>query len=141
MNTTTQPRPLTVGELSRRTGVPAKALRDYTDLGLISTLGRSPANYRLYDSAAEWCVRLIGELRGLGLTVAEIHELTRSCSASFGTRLPSYLDRSRERLEQRIAAARQTLRRIERFEAEHGAGPVGYDDVCPTTDPRCALSA
>jgi len=30
---------ITVGELSRRTGVPAKALREYTDWGLIDTLG------------------------------------------------------------------------------------------------------
>ncbi|MBB2504027.1 MerR family DNA-binding transcriptional regulator [Amycolatopsis echigonensis] len=132
---------MTVGELSRRTGVSVKALREYTDLGLIRTLGRSPANYRLYDSVAEWCVRLIGELRSLGLTVAEIRELTSRCATSFGTRLPDYLDRSRERLEQRIAAARQTLRRIEDFQAEHRAGPLGYDDVCPTGDPRCAASA
>jgi MerR family copper efflux transcriptional regulator len=65
-----------VGELSRRTGGPVKALREYTDLGPIYTLGRSTANYRLFNVDAEWCVRWIGQLRGLGLTVAEIRELT-----------------------------------------------------------------
>lgn len=34
--------PMTVGELSRRTGVPIKTLRQYTDWGLIYTIGRSP---------------------------------------------------------------------------------------------------
>ncbi|GAA3137054.1 hypothetical protein JOF29_000040 [Kribbella aluminosa] len=45
-------RPMTVGELSRRTAVPVKTLREYTDLGLIYTIGRSPANYRLFDADA-----------------------------------------------------------------------------------------
>jgi DNA-binding transcriptional MerR regulator len=137
-------RPMTVGELSRRTGVPVKALREYTDLGLIYTIGRSPANYRLFDSDAEWCVRLIGELRGLGLTVAEIRELTSQRLAedgeSFGARLAAYLDRSLERLEQRIAAGRQTLRRIEAFQAAHRAEMTG-DGGCWTGDPRCTASA
>ncbi len=63
---------MTVGELSRRTGVPIKTLRMYADWGLVYTVGRSATNYRLFDSDALWCVRLIYELRALGLTVAEI---------------------------------------------------------------------
>jgi len=55
---------ITVGELSRRTGVPAKALREYTDWGLIDTLGRSQANHRLYPSDAVWRVQAIAILRG-----------------------------------------------------------------------------
>lgn len=43
---------MTVGELSRRTGVSVRKLREYTDLGLIYTLGRSPANVRLFDTDA-----------------------------------------------------------------------------------------
>lgn len=68
--------PMTIGRLSRLTGAPIKTLREYTDLGLIHTLGRSPANYRQFDADALWCVRWISELRSLGLTVAEIRELT-----------------------------------------------------------------
>jgi DNA-binding transcriptional MerR regulator len=66
---------MTVGELSRRTGVPVKALREYTDWGLIYTLGRSGANYRLYDEEALRCVQAITELLGLGLILAEIRWL------------------------------------------------------------------
>ncbi len=36
-----------VGELSRRTRVPIKNLRQYADWGLIYTSGRSESNYRL----------------------------------------------------------------------------------------------
>lgn len=33
---------MTVGELSRRTGVPIKTLRTYADTGLVHTVGRGP---------------------------------------------------------------------------------------------------
>ncbi len=66
---------MTIGELSRRTGMPVKALRDYEGMGLISTVGRSPGNYRLFDGSALWCVGVIRGLRSLALTVAEICEV------------------------------------------------------------------
>jgi predicted site-specific integrase-resolvase len=43
---------MTVGDLSRRTGVAVKTLRQYTDWGLIYTVGRSATNYRLFDADA-----------------------------------------------------------------------------------------
>ena len=57
---------MTIGALSRRTGVPVKALREYEDLGLIYTVGRSAGNYRLFDEEALWCVGVIGTLRDSG---------------------------------------------------------------------------
>ncbi|MFC9543033.1 MerR family transcriptional regulator [Streptomyces sp. NPDC056956] len=138
-------RTMTVGELSRRTGVPVKTLREYTDLGLIYTLGRSPTNYRMYDTDALWCVRFIGQLRGLGLTVTEIRELTTAYldgpDGPVGSHLAELLHRSRERLRQRIAAQQQILDRIEKFEAEHQAD-LAEGDLCWAGDPRgCDLRA
>ena len=101
--------PMTVGELSRRTGVPVKNLR-HTDWGLIYTVGRSPTNYRLFDADALWCVELIGQLRGLGLTVAEIRELTGT-DTPIGPRLAELLHRSRARLTPRIAELEQMFER------------------------------
>jgi len=130
---------MTVGELSRRTGVPVKTLREYTDLGLIYTLGRSPANYRLFDADALWCVRFIDQMRGLGLTVAEIRELTSAwlegASASAGPRMAKLLRRSRERAQRRIAEQQHILGRIEAFEAEHRAD-LTTDGLCWAGDPR-----
>jgi DNA-binding transcriptional MerR regulator len=63
---------MTIGTLSRRTGVPVKALRAYEDMGLIYTVGRSPGNYRLFGDEALWCVGVVGALRDLGLTLEEI---------------------------------------------------------------------
>ena len=43
---------MTIGQLSRRSGVPIKVLRDYEDLGFLYTLGRSESNYRLFGEEA-----------------------------------------------------------------------------------------
>ena len=138
MSTNTAP-PMTVGELSRRTGVPIKTLREYTDLGLVYTLGRSRSNYRLFDTDALWCVRFIGQMRDLGLTVAEIRELTTAwlhgAGASAGPRLARLLARSRERAQRRIAEQQHLLARIEAFEAEHRRD-LTQDGLCWAGDPR-----
>lgn len=67
--------PMTIGQLSRRTGVPTKALRTYEALGFLYTLGRSESNYRLFGEEAVWCVQVVQGLRSLGLTLKEIQAL------------------------------------------------------------------
>ena len=66
---------MTIGALSRRTGLRVKTLREYEDLGLIYTVGRSPGNYRLFNDEALWCVGIVSTLRALGLTLTEIVDL------------------------------------------------------------------
>ena len=118
---------MTVGELSRRTGVSTKNLRAYTDQGLIYSVGRTAANYRLYDSEALWCVAVIAELRQLGLTVAEIDEFVRGNldadgqgnGEPIGPRLAPMLDMSRARVERQIAELVEVRRRIDAFVADH----------------------
>lgn len=111
--------PMTVGELSRRTGVPTKNLRAYTDWGLIYSVGRTAGNYRLYDEEALWCVAAITELRQLGLTLAEIREFGADYRAltgdPIGPRLAQLLDRSRARVERQIVELEEVRRRIDDF--------------------------
>jgi MerR family copper efflux transcriptional regulator len=66
---------MTVGELARRSGMSAKAIRQFEGLGLIYSAGRSEANYRLFEESAIWCIQVIGNLRALGLTIKEIQQL------------------------------------------------------------------
>src|SRR5215472_43187 len=63
---------MTIGQLSRRSGVPIKVLRKYEDLGFLYTLGRSESNYRLFGEDALWCVQVVQGLRSLGLTLKEL---------------------------------------------------------------------
>ncbi|GAC1401998.1 MAG: hypothetical protein NVSMB60_17840 [Mycobacterium sp.] len=117
---------LTLGDLSRRTGIPIKAIRFYTDHGLVNTLGRSPAGYRAYTSEALCCLQLITTMRGLGLTITEIRELTRPQPQSPGPRLAGLHAASHERITERIAALQATLARIDAYERDHHAELTGH---------------
>lgn len=114
---------MTVGELSERTGVSVKVLREYADTGLVYTVGRSAANYRLFDDDALWCVRWIGNLRSLGLTVAEIRELAAVYSdhsdQPIGPHLAQRLSVAKTRLDARITELEQMRQRIDDFQAAH----------------------
>jgi DNA-binding transcriptional MerR regulator len=57
----------TIGQLARRTGVPARTVRFWSDAGLIPPAGRSAGGYRLYDSEAAARLDLVRTLRELGL--------------------------------------------------------------------------
>lgn len=135
---------MTVGQLSRRTGVSIKNLRQYTDWGLIYSVGRSATGYRLFDAEALWCVGLIDTLRGLGLTVAEIRELGRRRRAGEppGPLLAEQLRVSRARITARMTELERTLERLDAYEADHRA-ELGDDSGADWTgDPRaCANCA
>jgi MerR family transcriptional regulator, copper efflux regulator len=127
---------MTVGELSRRTATPARALRTWTDMGLVYSAGRSPAGYRLYDESALWCVTVIGELRGLGLTIAEIRDLAAVYlgrpGEPVGPHLAVLLRRARDRADARIASLQDLRDRIDQALArDELAG-----DALRHTDPR-----
>ena len=57
-----------IGELARRTGLTVKAIRFYSDRGIVPPTGRSPAGYRLYGIGAAARLDLVRTLRDLGLT-------------------------------------------------------------------------
>src|ERR1700746_2926326 len=54
-----------IGELARRTGLPVKTIRFYSDLGVVPPTDRSPAGYRLYDLNALARLDLVRTLRDL----------------------------------------------------------------------------
>jgi DNA-binding transcriptional MerR regulator len=87
---------------------------------------------------------MIGRLRALGLTLAEIRELTSlylAGSEAFGPHLTERLHISRGRLTARIEELRQTLCRIDEFEAAYSDELITEDAVCLPGDPRRQRSA
>jgi DNA-binding transcriptional MerR regulator len=62
----------TIGELARRTGLPVKTIRFYSDRGIVSAIDRNPAGHRRYDSTAAASLDLVRTLRDLGLDLATI---------------------------------------------------------------------
>ena len=132
-------RPMTIGTLSRRTGVPVKVLRAYEDLGLIYTVGRSAGNYRLFGDEALWCVGVVGGLRSLGLTLAEIQALAAVYlgrpGEPVGPRLAAVLEAVRARTQARIAELDQVLERIDEFASLRADELAGRADF-RAQDPR-----
>ena len=57
----------TIGHLARRTGVPVRTIRFWSDIGLVTPSGRSAGGYRLYDADAVARLDLVRTLRELGL--------------------------------------------------------------------------
>ncbi|GAA3543074.1 MerR family transcriptional regulator [Kribbella ginsengisoli] len=64
-----------IGELARRTGLTVKAVRYYSDRGLVPPTDRSPAGYRRYDLAAVARLELVRSLRELGLDLGTIRQV------------------------------------------------------------------
>ena len=130
---------MTIGTLARRTGVPVKTLRVYEDLGFIYTVGRSAGNYRLFGEDALWCVGVVGTIRGLGLTLAEIQALTAiylgRSDEPIGPRLAQILTAVRDRSELRISELQALLQRITDYEADHADELSGRADF-RAQDPR-----
>ncbi len=66
---------LTIGQVSRRSGVTPRAIRHYEQLGLITPPLRSEGNYRFFDSESVSRLRFISKCRSLGFSIAEIADL------------------------------------------------------------------
>jgi DNA-binding transcriptional MerR regulator len=118
---------MTVGQLARRSGLSPKSIRELEGRGLIHTVGRSEGNYRLFDESALWCTRTITELRGLGLTLAEIERLRDHYSAGPSEPIEwlfnQVLDEARGRLTARIE---ELTAMVARIDAIRRSGPGRY---------------
>ena len=102
-----------IGDLARRTGLTVKAIRFYSDRGILPPSDRSPAGYRQYPEDAVRRVRLVRALRSLGFRVRELRSLAevldrRFPRAAMRTRLRAKRDEVDARLRE-LAHARKLL--------------------------------
>ncbi|GAA1687031.1 MerR family transcriptional regulator [Fodinicola feengrottensis] len=65
----------TIGELARRTGLSVRAIRFYSDEGLVAPTDRTSAGYRRYDVTAMAQLDLVRTLRELGIDLDTIRGL------------------------------------------------------------------
>lgn len=96
---------MNIGEASNRSGLPAKTIRYYEDIGLLKP-GRAGNGYRDYTVNDVHQLRFLQRARGLGFTVEECRQL-----------LSLYQDKSRESAEVK-AIAEAKLLEIDRKIAE-----------------------
>ncbi|WP_319460197.1 MerR family transcriptional regulator [Micromonospora sp. RTP1Z1] len=64
-----------IGELARRTGLTVKAIRFYSDLGIVPPTGRNPAGHRRYGIESLARLELVRTLRDLGLDLTTIRKV------------------------------------------------------------------
>jgi DNA-binding transcriptional MerR regulator len=66
---------LTIGELARRTGLPVRTIRYWSETGVVPEATRSAGGHRLYDPAGLARLELVATLRELGLSHAEVRRV------------------------------------------------------------------
>lgn len=87
---------MNIGEVVKRSGLPAKTIRFYEDIGLVQPTARRANGYRDFDDGDLHELRFVARARSLGFSVEHCRTL-----------LDLYRDRSRTSAEVKaIAAAR-----------------------------------
>ena len=99
---------MTIGEAADRSGVPAKTIRYYESIGLISTAAREANQYRSYTEADVAMLRFIGQARRLGFAVEDLKQL-----------VALYRDRARASADVKAIAMHHIARIDRKLEALH----------------------
>ncbi len=124
---------MNIGEASRATGISAKMIRHYEDIGVIPKPGRTDAGYRLYGEDDVHRLRFVRRARDLGFSMEEIGRLLglwqnrRRASADVKKLAVKHI----AELEARIAEM-QAMQRTLRTLAHHCHGDARPD--CPILD-------
>lgn len=113
--------PLTIGKVAETTGVAAKTIRYYEEIGVLPRPDRSASGYRQYDDSAVERLRFIGRARSLGLPLRRLRALSGALNGSpRATLRPQLLALVQEQLiavQDRIAdleGLRQQLQQVSR---------------------------
>lgn len=104
---------LSIGDLSRRTGVKVPTIRYYEQTGLIEAPDRSAGNQRRYDRASLERLTFIRHARDLGLGIGAIRELIE---LSGHPEKPC--ERADEIAREHLGEVRARIERLRRLESE-----------------------
>jgi DNA-binding transcriptional MerR regulator len=126
---------LSSGDLSRATGCTVRAIRFYEEQGLLAPSVLSPGGHRRYGADHLERLRLIADLRELGLPLQEIRrvlDLRAGCSSS-----AEFAARFRELLRSQVEQAGRRLERLRRLKRELEAALAAIDSRAEEPEPRC----
>jgi len=66
---------LSIGRLARRTGLPVRTIRFWSDVGVVTPAARTDSGRRVYDAACVARLELVATLRELGLGLADVRRV------------------------------------------------------------------
>ena len=73
---------LTIGQVAKATGVAAKTIRYYEQIGVLPAPGRTVSGYRQYDEPGVQRLRFIRRARSLGLPLQQLKTLTATLNGA-----------------------------------------------------------
>ncbi len=130
---------MTIGAVSKQTGLSTKTIRFYEDEGLVPAPPRSPSGYRLYSEADVMRLHLVSRARLLGLNLPTIRNLVDKAlsadCAAFSNELRNVIARQQAEVKSRLAeltALQEELSGLERH-IEHcceGCDPALMASEC-----------
>ena len=107
---------MNIGEVARRAGLPAKTIRYYEDIGLVTPV-RSPNGYRAFRDSDIHKLAFLGRARALGFTIEDCRTLLalwedkNRASADVRRLAVGHLDRIEEKIAA-LQAMRDTLKEL-----------------------------
>jgi MerR family copper efflux transcriptional regulator len=124
-----------IGELSAKTGVPAKTIRYYEDIALLPRPPRTAGGYRHYDGSAIGRLSFIRAAQSIGLSLGEIREILglRDRGESPCAHVAALIELHANDLAERIEALqemRRELMRLNRLARKPSARRQDTASVC-----------
>jgi DNA-binding transcriptional MerR regulator len=109
---------LTIGRLAEATGVPARTIRYYEQVGALSPPSRTAAGYRTYTPQAVERLRFLRRARALGLSLRQLRPLAEALengpAGSLRPRLRGVVRAHLDSVERRAAELDLLRRQLER---------------------------
>lgn len=137
-----------IGELARRSGLAASAVRYYEQLGLLPAPQRTPSGYRSYADDAEGRVAFIRSAQAVGLTLAEVGQVlgVRDAGESPCRVVTELIEERHGEVKARIAALKKLERELAKLRDRAGSleardcDPSGICHVIPRLVPTQSLT-
>ncbi len=115
---------LTIGEVAKTSGVAAKTIRYYEQIGVLPAPSRAASGYRLYDQPGVERLRFIRRARSLGLSLHQLKTLMGTFNAG---PCPTLRPRLRALVRGQLDAV---TNRMSEHGTESGALPTRHPGAC-----------
>jgi len=124
---------LKIGEVAKRAGVTAKAIRFYEAARVLPPPARGTNGYRLYGSDTGEVLRFVTQAAGLGLTLAEIREIVAIRRGGWPPcpHVHRLLQEKARELDRKLRDLLEMRRHVRRSLAAWKRAPTGKAAVCP----------